>query len=173
MVSPGTTAMARGNISKLSANMGLVAIIVARFSRYLNSPYRQGTGASGSRKLTGDYGENVAADWLRARSVKVLARNFKGRRGGEVDIVAREGRQLLFIEVKTRRNDARIRGLSAVNRKKRTLIERGANEWLRRLGTRDLPWRFDVIEVEVAEGEKPKVTRIDNVFGNDSPPRKR
>jgi putative endonuclease len=87
-----------------------------------------------------------------------------------VDIVAREGRQLLFIEVKTRKKDAKIRGLSAVNRKKRSLIERGANEWLRRLGSRQLPWRFDVIEVEVAEGEKPKVTRIENVFGNDAPP---
>ena len=87
-----------------------------------------------------------------------------------MDIVAREGRQLLFIEVKTRRKDTKIRGLSAVNRKKRTLITRGANEWLRRLGSRDLPWRFDVIEVEVAEGEKPKVTRIENVFGNNAPP---
>jgi len=165
--------MVRGSISKHSESMDLVAIIVGRFSRYLNSPYRQGTGTSGARKWTGDYGENVAADWLRSRNAKVLARNFKGRRGGEVDIVAREGRQLLFIEVKTRRKDAKIRGLSAVNRKKRTLITRGANEWLRRLGSRSLPWRFDVIEVEVAEGEKPKVTRIENVFGNDSPPRKR
>ena len=138
----------------------------------MNSPYRQGTGASGARKWTGDYGEKVAADWLRARGCRVLARNFKGRRGGEVDIVAREGRQLLFIEVKTRKKDAKIRGLSAVNRKKRSLIQRGANEWLRRLGSRGLPWRFDVIEVEVAEGQKPKVTRIENVFGNDAPPRK-
>jgi putative endonuclease len=152
--------------------MGLVAIIVGHFSRSLNSPYRQGTGASGARKWTGDYGENVAADWLRARGYRVLARNFKGRRVGEVDIVAREGRQLLFIEVKTRKKDAKIRGLSAVNRKKRSLIQRGANEWLRRLGSRGLPWRFDVIEVEVAEGQKPKVTRIENVFGNDAPPRK-
>jgi putative endonuclease len=114
----------------------------------------------------------VAADWLRARSIKVLARNFKGRRGGEVDIVAREGRQLLFIEVKTRRKDAMIRGLSAVNRKKQALIRRGANEWLRRLGTRDLPWRFDVIEVEVEEGEKPTVRQIENVFGNHTRPQK-
>lgn len=114
----------------------------------------------------GDYGEKVARDWLRAHNYKVLARNFKGRRGGEVDIVAREGGQLLFIEVKTRRKDAAIRGLAAVNRKKQSLIERGANEWLRRLGTRNVPWRFDVIEVEVTEGEKPVVGRIENVFGN-------
>jgi putative endonuclease len=146
--------------------MGLAAIIVARFSRYLNSPYHSGTGTSGARKWTGDYGEKVAADWLRARNGKILARNFKGRKGGEVDIVAREGRQLLFIEVKTRKAGAAVRGLAAVNRKKQSLIERGANEWLRRLGTRQVAWRFDVIEVEVSEGEKPVVKRIENVFGN-------
>jgi putative endonuclease len=106
------------------------------------------------------------------RNCKILARNFKGRKGGEVDIVAREGRQLLFIEVKTRKKDAKVRGLAAVNRKKRSLIERGANEWLRRLGTRQVPWRFDVIEVEVSEGEKPTVKRIENVFGNSSAPAK-
>jgi putative endonuclease len=172
MVSPGTKAMARGRTSKHSPNMGLAAIIVGRFSRFLNSPYRQRTGPSGARKWTGDYGESVAADWLRANNCKVLARNFKGRKGGEVDIVAREGKQILFVEVKTRRKDATIRGLSAVNRKKQSLIERGANEWLRRLGTRQVPWRFDVIEVSVAEGEKPAVTRVENVFGNSRSPRK-
>ena len=152
--------------------MGLAAFIVGRFSRYLNSPFRSKTGPSGARKWMGDYGEKVARDWLRARNCKVLARNFTGRRGGEVDIVAKEGRQLLFIEVKTRRKDAAVRGLAAVNRKKQALIERGANEWLRRLGTRDVPWRFDVIEVEVAEGEKPVVGRIENVFGNSRERRK-
>ena len=121
----------------------------------------------------GDYGENVAADWLRANHCKILARNFKGRKGGEVDIVARsrEG-QLLFTEVKTRQKDSLMRGLAAVNRKKQGLILRGGNEWLRRLGTREVPWRFDVIEVEVSEGEKPVVRRIENVFGNSQPRRK-
>ncbi len=90
-----------------------------------------------------------------------------------MDIVARDGGRLLFTEVKTRKKGAALRGLAAVNRKKRSLIERGANEWLRRLGTRDVPWRFDVIEVEVSEGEKPVVKRIENVFGNSRPPGKR
>lgn len=121
----------------------------------------------------GEYGERVAVDWLRSNNCKVLARNFKGRKGGEVDIVARsrEG-QLLFTEVKTRQKDSLMRGLAAVNRKKQALIQRGANEWLRRLGTREVPWRFDVIEVEVSEGEKPSVRRIENVFGNFKPRRK-
>jgi len=114
----------------------------------------------------GDYGEKVAVDWLRTQNCKVLARNFKAMRGGEVDIVAREGEQLLFIEVKTRRKNSQIRGLAAVNRKKQNLIRRGANEWLRRIGSRELPWRFDVIEVEVEEGYLPEVKRIENVFGS-------
>lgn len=112
-------------------------------------------------------------DWLRARNCKILATNFKGRRGGEVDIVAREGPWLLFVEVKTRKKDSKFRGLAAVNEKKRSLIRRGANEWLKRLGRRDLPWRFDVIEVEVEEGEKPEVRRIENVFGMKSTSRRR
>lgn len=120
----------------------------------------------------GDYGEKVAIDWLRANNCKILARNFKGRKGGEVDIVASDGEQLLFTEVKTRQKAAMLRGLAAVNRKKQALIQRGANEWLRRLGTREVPWRFDVIEVEVFEGEKPVVRRIENVFGNSKPRRK-
>ncbi len=120
----------------------------------------------------GDYGEKVAADWLRANNCKILARNFKGRKGGEVDIVATDGEQLLFTEVKTRQKDAMMRGLAAVNRKKQTLIQRGANEWLRRLGTREVPWRFDVIEVEVSEAEIPVVRRIENVFGNLRPRRR-
>jgi putative endonuclease len=120
----------------------------------------------------GDYGEKVAVDWLRANNCKILARNFKGRKGGEVDIVASDGEQLLFTEVKTRQKDAMLRGLAAVNRRKQALIQRGANEWLRRLRTREIPWRFDVIEVEVSNGEKPIVRRIENVFGNSKPQRK-
>jgi hypothetical protein len=44
------------------------------------------------------------------------------------------------------------------------LIERGANEWLRLLGTREIPWRFDVIEVILTDGEKPYVHRVENIF---------
>ena len=121
-------------------------------------------GAIRSRAWVGEYGERVAADWLRARGCKVLARNFKGPRRGEVDIVARDGKLLLFVEVKTRREGATIRPLDAVDKPKQALIERGANAWLKRLGTRELPWRFDVIEVFVQDGEKPRVNHVRDAF---------
>ena len=81
-----------------------------------------------------------------------------------MDIVAREGKLLLFTEVKTRRSGGIGRPLDAVDREKSRLIERGANEWLRLLGTREIPWRFDVIEVILSEGERPQVRRVENVF---------
>jgi putative endonuclease len=112
----------------------------------------------------GNYGEKVATDWLRSRQCKILARNFRGPRRGEVDIIARDGQLLLFVEVKTRRKDAKIRGFDAVGKDKQALIERGANAWLKRLGTRDLPWRFDVIEVTIEEGELPEVNHIKDAF---------
>lgn len=110
------------------------------------------------------YGEKVAADWLRSQGCRVLAKNFKGPHRGEVDIIARDGKLLLFVEVKTRREGSKVRPLDAVNKEKQGLIERGANAWLKQLGTRDIPWRFDVIEVHAAEGMKPRVNHVRDAF---------
>lgn len=112
----------------------------------------------------GAFGEKVAAAWLRANGCKVLGRNFKARGGGEVDIVARDGDLLLFIEVKARREGSPIRPYDAVNAAKRKLIEKGANAWLKKLGRRDMPWRFDVMEIYLTEGERPRVNRIRDAF---------
>lgn len=112
----------------------------------------------------GRLGERIARAWLWSQGTKVLYRNFRASHGGEVDIVAREGDLLLFTEVKTRTSTEFGRPLEAVDKAKRKLIRRGANEWLRLLGTRDIPWRFDVIEVVLLEGERPKVNRVENVM---------
>jgi putative endonuclease len=81
-----------------------------------------------------------------------------------VDIIARDGKLLLFVEVKTRHKDTRIRPLEAVDKPKQALIERGANAWLKQLGTRNLPWRFDVIEIYVEEGEIPRINHVRDAF---------
>lgn len=106
----------------------------------------------------------MAVDWLRSHGCRILARNFRGPRKGEVDIVARDRKLLLFVEVKTRREGTPIRPLDAVDRTKQALIERGANAWLKQLGTRNLPWRFDVIEVYVTDGAKPRLNHVRDAF---------
>ena len=79
--------------------------------------------------------------------------------------MTRDGTTLAFVEVKTRSSERFGRPLEAVNTRKKQLMQRGANEWLRLLGTRDLPWRFDVVEVILREGEKPHITTVEDVAG--------
>ena len=112
----------------------------------------------------GELGERVAVDFLKSEGRRVLYRNFRAPKGGEVDIVARDGKVLSFVEVKTRTSEDFGRPLNAVDREKELLIERGANAWLRLLGTREIPWRFDVVEVILKEGKLPKVGVVKDVF---------
>ncbi len=146
--------------------MSLSSFFVRRFSRLLRSSCRlvNGKGEELGHLEIGTLGERIAAAYLRGHGRKILYRNFKTHRGGEVDIVARDGKVLTFVEVKTRTSEEFGRPLEAVDRRKQSLIRRGANEWLRLLGTREVPWRFDVVEVVLSDGEKPKLNVVENVF---------
>lgn len=133
-----------------------------RFSPLLN---RACPPPSDDHLATGSLGEKIACAYLRSQGRRVLYRNFRGPKGGEIDIVTRDGNTLAFVEVKTRTSEQFTRPLDAVNHKKKRLMERGANSWLQLLGTRDLRWRLDVVEITLLEGEKPRVTTVENVTG--------
>ena len=119
--------------------------------------------AMGSMEI-GNFGEDLAAEWLRKHGRRVLYRNFSGPKGGEVDIVCRHGDSLAFVEVKTRTSEKFGRPADAVNAEKQRLIQRGATEWLRMLGRPVLTFRFDIVEVILTEGERPEVRIIENAF---------
>lgn len=158
--------------------MARVRSIVARFSPLLNSASRlEIRGRRMGHMEVGALGERIAGHFLQRRGWKVLYRNFRAPKGGEVDLVMRGGRdlsQLVFVEVKTRTRKGFGRPLEAVDRDKQTLIERGANEWLRLLADqhrhddvdfrRTISWRFDVVEIILQEGEKPAVNLVENAF---------
>lgn len=145
---------------------GAVSFYCRHFSRLLHAPCKI-TGSDGKKlphMQIGDLGERIACARLKADGRKVLYRNYRGPRGGEVDIVARDGDTLAFVEVKTRTRRGYGRPLDAVDASKQELIERGANSWLHLLGTRDIPWRFDVVEVILEENKLPDVNVVLNVF---------
>ena len=145
---------------------GVRAFLYRRFSRLLNTPcsITDSDGHKLPRMDIGELGERVACSKLKAEGRKILYRNYRGPKGGEVDIVARDGDTLSFVEVKTRTRRGYGRPLDAVDASKQELIERGANSWLHLLGTRELPWRFDVVEVILEDGELPDVNVLENVF---------
>jgi putative endonuclease len=117
----------------------------------------------------GARGEKLAARYLRRQGFKILYRNFRGRQGGELDLVCRDRDTLVFVEVKTRTREDYGRPLEAVNRKQQRRIALGGLAWLRLLGDPDVRFRFDVVEVVIAEGEKPRVQLIQNVISLPEP----
>jgi putative endonuclease len=113
----------------------------------------------------GRFGEAVAARWLWLHGgCRILARNFRGRDGGELDLVARDRDVLLFIEVKTRTSTAFGRPALAVDAAKQELLIRGARAWLSLLGWPQLYFRFDIVEVVLEDGAPPSVTWVRSAF---------
>jgi putative endonuclease len=101
-------------------------------------------------------GEDLAAAWYEARGYAVLARNWRCREG-ELDLVVRTGRDLVFCEVKTRTSDAFGMPAEAVTPAKQARIRRLAVRWLDGASTAPRSIRFDVASViggivEVLEG---------------------
>jgi putative endonuclease len=114
-------------------------------------------------------GEKLAGRYVRREGFKILYRNFRGRHGGEIDLVCREGETLVFVEVKTRTREDFGRPLAAVDRRKQRRISLGAFAWLRLLGNPDVAFRFDVVEVLEIAGENPRIELIRNAFQLPAP----
>src|SRR5207248_9497412 len=112
----------------------------------------------------GAHGEKLACAFLRAEGYRILYRNFRARRGGEVDIVCRDRDTLAFVEVKTRTREDFGRPLEAINATKRKLISRGALAWLQLLDKPDILVRFDVVEIVISDAGKPRVELVRNAF---------
>jgi putative endonuclease len=114
-------------------------------------------------------GEKLAARYLRRQGFKILCRNFRGREGGEIDLVCRDRDTLVFVEVKTRTREDFGRPLEAVNRRKQRRISLGGLAWLRLLGDPDIFFRFDVVEVVISEETDPRLELIRNAFQLSEP----
>ena len=117
----------------------------------------------------GTRGEKLACRFLRRNGYKVLYRNFRGRTGGEIDIVCRDNDTLVFVEVKTRRHEDFGRPSDAVDRDKQKRIARGGLAWLRLLDNPDILFRFDVVEVVIADGSRPRFELLRNAFSLPEP----
>lgn len=114
------------------------------------------------RQGLGRRGEQLACEFLRRSGYTILAANYRTR-GAELDLVAEEGGELVFIEVKTRRGDLFGSALEAVDRRKQGKIARAAREYLAREGAEQRPARFDVVAVTFVGG-KPEIELVKNAF---------
>jgi putative endonuclease len=98
------------------------------------------------RRAVGDYGERLAARYLEAAGLVVLERNWRCP-GGEVDLILRDGDDVVFCEVKTRRSERFGAAAEAVSPAKVRRLRRLAARWLAESSVRAREVRFDVVAV--------------------------
>ena len=112
-----------------------------------------------NKRAIGTEYEKTAGAYLETLGYKILEYNFRDRRG-EIDIVARDGRCFVFVEVKYRKDGCSGFPLEAVDlRKQRTICRTARYYLLKHRLNMDTPCRFDVVSIE---GEKIEV--IKNAF---------
>ncbi|MEK7546013.1 MAG: YraN family protein [Patescibacteria group bacterium] len=115
------------------------------------------------KRKFGDEGEELAAAFLARRGFRVVARNARISRIGEIDIVALDPRgALVFVEVKTRRDRSFGPPEEAVTPSKLRTIAMCAEAWRTGKGWTDRPWRIDVMAVDLASGT-PDIRHLENV----------
>ena len=118
------------------------------------------------RVALGKTGEDLACRELERRGYAIIARRHRCR-GGELDIIARDGPTLVFVEVKAR--DSREFGdaAEAVTWQKRRRIVRLASEYVMRHHLSDAPCRFDVVSIQF-DDQRPVIEVYQNAFSAGS-----
>lgn len=116
-------------------------------------------------KLTGRWGEEAAANYLKKKKYRIVGLNYSCRLG-EIDIIAENSDYVVFAEVKLRRSGDFAEAREFVTRSKQEKIIKTASIWLANNETVKQP-RFDVIEVYAPEGtasRRMKINHIENAF---------
>ena len=114
----------------------------------------------------GAWGEDVAVTFLKKKGFQILGRNVRPSRHDEIDIIAKKGDTLVFVEVKTRHQEDFGRPARAVDKEKRRALNRAAAAYLRTAKHPDLFYRFDVIEVlgQPESVTTPIIRHLENAF---------
>lgn len=114
-------------------------------------------------KQLGDRGEELAARYLERAGWMIVDRNFRmGRK--EIDLIARRGEVIAFVEVKTRAGLGYGHPLEAITWKKRREIQQVAAAWIDRKGREEDTYRFDAVAVQVGGGGAPTIEHVEDAW---------
>jgi putative endonuclease len=119
----------------------------------------------------GNRGERLAARYLKRKGMRILTRSYRTSRG-EIDLIARDGNTLVFVEVKTR---SRGQPAEAVTPEKQRRLTLASMRFLKRYGLLDepepVPCRFDIVAIVWPEGRgSPSIEHFPDAFPAAGPP---
>jgi putative endonuclease len=130
----------------------------------------------------GKLGERAAKKYLQKQGLKFLTANFRSKHG-EIDLIFREASRksisrifigngtdcLVFVEVKTRSSEDWTRPAAAVDARKRKLLSQTALDYLKLLKNPPVKFRFDIVEVLLADGAVREIRHLPNTFSLSRP----
>lgn len=105
-----------------------------------------------SNRSVGNFGENLACQFLQQKGYKILCRNYTIR-GGEIDIIAQDKDCLVFVEVKLRTNTEYGKAIESVTYNKLKSLQKSATFYINLIRWGDRPYRFDLVTIDKENGE--------------------
>lgn len=119
----------------------------------------------GKSKLSGAWGEALAAEYLRKKRYKLVCTGYRSR-FGEIDLIVQNRQYLVFVEVKLRKNADFAQARDYVGKRKQDRLRMTASLYLSEHPT-DLPARFDVVEIYAPDGPAtihPELHHMEDAF---------
>jgi putative endonuclease len=119
---------------------------------------------SDARKHLGNQGETFALAHLEAKGMRLVDRNYRWR-GGEIDLIMRDGEVLVFVEVRSKSGAAHGTPLETIDYRKRRQIERCARQYLahKKVGA-DVCCRFDAVGVLIPDSSQIEIVHVPDAF---------
>lgn len=115
---------------------------------------------------TGGKGEQLATEFLRKHGYRVIERNYHCRIG-EVDIIAREGKELVFVEVRTRESVDFGEPEESIDLSKQKRLVKLSYYYIIEHALESIPWRIDVVTVRLSPDAKPEIRLLKNAVSDD------
>ena len=119
-----------------------------------------------NRRAFGMDHEDIALFHLQEKGYRLVNRNFRFGKLGEIDLIMREGKTWVFVEVKTRQNHNFGTPEESVDARKRKQIKKIARGFIHILGLTDFDARFDVVAIDYATGTngEPEIRHLKDAF---------
>lgn len=114
------------------------------------------------RQKVGAFGEQAAVELLRRAGYRIIERNHRSPLG-EVDIIAQDGKTLVFVEVRTRKSAGYGTAAESITRHKQDKLRQLAESYVQALGNPNISYRIDVVVVQLrADGQVERIELIRN-----------
>lgn len=115
------------------------------------------------KRAFGQSGESIAAEYLKGRGCVVVEVNWRCPQG-EIDIIARDGETLLFVEVRSRHAASTEPALESITTRKQAKMISAAQLYLARHKLESAAWRIDVIAVAIPKTGAPIIEHVENAL---------